>query len=110
MGATLASAAITRWPHLTDRARLVLVTMCLQARDRATGSIPAATYYGGHHDIAARMFGVEEPTDADLLKVKRAMKELRESGAVVVAQPACRGRTTVYRLDVTGLPNQDQLI
>lgn len=110
MGSTLARAAITRFPHLPDHARLALVAMCLQARDTATATIPAATYYGGHHDLAVTLFGVDDPTDTDLKRLQRSIRVLRDAGAVVVAQPACRGRTAVYRLEVTGIPGQDQLL
>lgn len=110
MGATLATAAITMWPNLPDHARLALVTMCLQARDKSSHNTPAGLYYGGHEDLASRLYGVDQPTEADLQRVKRSIRALREAGAVIVAQPACRGRTAVYRLEVTGIPGQDQLL
>lgn len=110
MGLTLAKSALTRFPDLPDHARLALVAMSMQALDTPRNNTPAATYYGGHEQLASTLYGVDEPTDADLKRLQRSMKVLRQVGAVRVAQAACRGRTAVYRLDVTGIPNQDQLI
>lgn len=109
MGIRLVSTALAQWPGLPDHARLALVAMAAQARDNATGRTPAATYYGGHDELARVLYGIEDVTDLHRRRIRRSMQALTDAGAIILVAPACRGRTAIYRIE-QGSPNQDALI
>lgn len=110
MGIRLAMAAQSpAWSGLSDRAYRVLTYMCTTALDTPSKGRPAGEYTGGHTMLAQRLRGRDDVTPSDLEVIRRAIKELREAGAITIARPAYGRTVPTYRLDVTGLPNQDQL-
>ena len=107
MGVRLAVlAAQPAWGNLDYAARSILLIMSLTARDSPTPNTPAATYWGGHEYLATALRGNAEP--AALQVVKRAIRELRQAGAIELVEAAHRGRQAVYRVTVKE-PNQDML-
>ncbi|MGC4106059.1 MAG: hypothetical protein QM753_06850 [Thermomicrobiales bacterium] len=90
MGARLASlAANPAWASLTPRARLVLQFMALRCYDRDQGDTPAGTYWGGHRELATRVYGDDTP--ARVREIRRYVAELIEAGAIERIENA-RGR------------------
>lgn len=105
MGARLVSGALQ--PHwartLSANARLVLVAMCLQARDTATPVAPAATFWGGHDDLILRLRGeIPDPGTPQyrtaVKQMQRIVAELIEAGAVERVGGGYRGHRTEYRV------------
>lgn len=103
MGARLVAGALN--PHwartLTPNARLVLVAMCLQARDTPTDRTPEATYWGGRDELILALKGdvPDEGTPAHRTvskQVQRAVAELIRHGAVVRTKEGRRGQRAEY--------------
>ena len=108
MGIRLVGAALLPdWAHLSDRAHRVLVHMCYVAKDTATNGHAPATYWGGHDVLILTCLGVdpdqlgEAAHDTAARKIKRAIQELKDAGALTLMSPASRGRHAVYRLHLT---------
>lgn len=108
MGIRLVGAALNPdWAHLSDRAHRVLVHMCYVAKDAATNGQAAATYWAGHDVLILTCLDVDPDKlsqtehDTAARKIKRAIQELKEAGAVTLISAASRGRTAVYRLTIT---------
>ena len=105
MGIRLVGYALsTHWSHLSERARLVLAQMCYVAKDVSTAGHAPSTYWGGHQSLILLVLGQDPETlsEAELRtaqrKVKRAIQELKDAGAVTLESPASRGRHAVYRV------------
>lgn len=105
MGIRLVGYALsTHWSHLSERARLVLAQMCYVAKDTSTNGHAPGTYWGGHQTLIISVLGQdpEALSEAELRtaqrKIKRAVQELKDAGAVTLASSASRGRTAVYRV------------
>lgn len=108
MGARLVSLALQPdWATLSPNARLVFITMCQMSQDRDNNGHPPRTYWGGHGTLAALLFGSEE--DASLRKVRRAIAELTDAGAVELLHPAHRRRQATYLVAPDNWPKQDKL-
>lgn len=105
MGIRLVGAALSaNWSHLSERARLVLAQMCYVAKDVSTAGHAPSTYWGGHQALIVSVLGKDPTTisDAELVAaekmIKRAIRELKDAGAVTLESPASRGRHAVYRV------------
>lgn len=107
----LMAAQSPTWATLSDRAYRVLTYMCACALDTPsrTGQA-AAEYTGGHEMLACKLYGHDKVTDGEKQMIKRAVKELRNSGAITVSRPPAAHQFPIYRLEVMGHPNQDQLV
>ncbi len=111
MGATNVQLAYARWSHLPDRAFRLLAFMCLVSMD---GEDPPRFWQGresmalalgrmvpdepADSDVSARAEAFRKARRADFEAVKSALRDLRNSGVVVVHKPAARGRNAVYAL------------
>ena len=105
MGIRLVGAALSvEWAHLSHAARLTLVQMCYVAKDVSTAGHAPSTYWGGHQSLILLVLGQDPETlsEAELRtaqrKVKRAIQELKDAGAVSLQSPSSRGRTAIYRV------------
>ncbi len=106
MGARLVTQALSPvWGHLSETARLVLVTMCHTAKDYSTDQQVGGRYFAGHDNLVLVLTGrdpslVEWRHTAEYQtckqRVKRAMRELITAEAIVLVQRAHRGRHAVY--------------
>lgn len=107
----LMAAQSPTWATLSDRAFRVLTYMCACALDTPsrTGQA-AAEYTGGHDQLARRLYGQEDVTNSQREMIRRAMKELRTSGAITILRPPSAHKYPIYRIDVEQVPNQDQLV
>lgn len=103
MGARLVSLALgPNWSELSPRARLVLVIMCQQSRDRDSDEGPAATFWGGHKAIAMALYGAYEAWQ--IREIRRDVAALVSLGAVQVENSA-RGRgQAIYRVTPDNWP------
>jgi hypothetical protein len=105
MGIRLVGAALSaNWVHVSERARLVLAQMCYVAKDVSSNGHAPGTYWGGHDTFIISVLG-QDPgalSDTELStaqrKIKRAIQELKEAGAVTLQCPASRGRHAIYRV------------
>jgi hypothetical protein len=105
MGAHLCRLAFDYMPHELSRgARVVLLRMCLTAKD--SGEQPAL-YFGGWRFLADGL-GYTAYNDAARRNVGHAMRELTEQKLVVLVARSGRG-TTCYRVlpYVVGEPPTD---
>ena len=74
------------------------------AKDTSTNGHAPGTYWGGHQTLIITVLGQdpEALSEAELRtaqrKIKRAIQELKDAGAVTLASSASRGRTAVYRV------------
>ena len=103
MGIRLVGAALSaNWSHLSERARLVLAQMCYVAKDVSSNGHAPGTYWGGHNSLILTIVGKDpdalSPTELETAQrmIKRAIKELKDAGAITLQCPASRGRTAVY--------------
>ena len=111
MGIRLLMAAQTpTWAGLSDRAYRVLTFMCASALDRPNKyGHPAALYTGGHDALTRQLYGHDKVTDGERQMTKRAIRELKKAGAITLARDPTPGNYPHYRIEVAGIPNQDQL-
>lgn len=94
MGARLATLSLAYAPaDLTDRARVVLLVMCLQARD--SGQKPGL-YFGGWQFLAERL-GYPTYDVAAKQAVARAMRELADA-KLIDRWDVSRGHRVAYRV------------
>lgn len=91
-----------QWSALSDAAYRVLVLMAWHCLDAPHNDYPAGVYWGGRVALAALRFNVEEPTPAQVQKIKRAMTELVRRGAITCTTPAVGGRSAHYTLTLDG--------
>ena len=109
MGIRLVVAAQTpTWAHLSDRAWRILIIMSTQALDVGTHDHDANHYTGGHSSLARLLFGRDDVTKSDLEMIRRAVKELRDAGAITMTRPPRGTLFPHYRIDTLGIP-QTQL-
>lgn len=88
---------------LSSTARLVLVAMCFTAQDRDTAATEARLWWGGHESLMIQLAG-DVPDDereraALARRIKRAISELVEAGAIVLVEAPGRGRRAIYRIE-----------
>lgn len=117
MGIRLVGHALNpSWAGLSDRAARVLVQMCYVAKDTATNGHAAGVYWAGHSTLIIAVLGLDpdqltaKQLEAAEKAIQRAMRELREAGAVSVVSAAARGRNAVYQLHpdrYPGMPAPD---
>lgn len=105
MGIRLVGAALSaNWSHLSERARLVLAQMCYVAKDVSSNGHAPSTYWGGHHTLIVTVLGLDpnalSPAELAVAerKIRRAIQELTQAGALSLQVPAARGRMAVYRV------------
>lgn len=114
MGARLIGLALQpEWAHLDPGTRIVLHTIALTARDTGTEKAPVGRYWAGNDYLAMVLTGrplddQNHADDAGLQAVKRALRKLREAGAIRLLEPAHRGRQAVYEVTLAQ-PLQDML-
>lgn len=87
MGTELVKAALhPRWAGLSPFARLVWIEMCMRTIDpNQDDPREPRLYYGGHGFLVGATLGRDPEDDlyaAGVRRVERALKELREAGAV----------------------------
>ncbi|MBD9700483.1 hypothetical protein IGS67_13490 [Flavimobilis sp. GY10621] len=94
------------------RAMLALTFMASTALDRDSDNMPARMYFAGH-DRLVYVLGyrdasaLELVTDSDRRRVRRAIKTLRDAGAIRLAEHASAGyRTARYELLPRPVDNQ----
>lgn len=108
MGIRLVSQALSpEWGCLSETARLVLISMCYIALDTASGNQPARRYFAGHEVLILTLTG-QDPSDsawcnsknhqAAQRRVKRAVRELADAGAIAVLAPANGRRKAIYEI------------
>ena len=108
MGARLVTQALSpAWGHLSETARLVLVTMCHTAKDYSTDQQVGGRYFAGHDSLVLVLTG-RDPGVGDWWKtteyrtvkrrVARAMRELEAAEAVTLVQRGHRGRNAIYEV------------
>ena len=100
----LLAAQSPQWAGLSDRAYRVLTYMCGAALDTSNDGRPCRLYTGGHDRILRTLYGRDEITDNERQMLKRAIRELREAGAITVARPASFNKFPHYRIEVNGIP------
>lgn len=116
MGIRLVTQALSpQWGHLSETARLVLIAMCHTALDKPHGTTPARRYFGGHEQLILTITG-QDSRDPDWAgsdqhvaaqrRMKRAMRQLVDSGAVEVITRANGKQKAVYEV----LPRVDELV
>ncbi len=115
MGVRLVGEALRQdWCVLSDRARLVLLQMCYVARDRATADTAAQVYFGGHKELMKTVLGLDPDrltgTQLDTAEraVKRAIKELKDAGAITLLSHPVKGQRAVYQVHPGHYPNLQQ--
>lgn len=115
MGVRLVGEALRPdWCILSDRARLVLVQMCYVARDRATADTAAGLYFGGQPALIHSVLGLDmeslSPSELDTARqlIKRAVKELRDAGAITLLSHPAKGQKAVYQVHPNHYPNLQQ--
>ena len=115
MGVRLVGEALRPdWCILSDRARLVLVQMCYVARDRATADTAAQVYFGGHRELIRTVLGLDPDaltaTQLDTAEraVKRAVKELKDAGAITLVSHPVKGQRAVYQVHPNHYPDLQQ--
>lgn len=96
MGAQLVSRVYTSWTHLPDRPFRLLAYMALVTKD--TNADP--TYWGGREALAEAM-GMTPGTESSRQMIKRAVRDLIDSGAIERAYIGHAGKRTEYRLTLT---------
>ena len=110
MGARLVTQALSpTWAHLSETARLVLITMCQTAKDHSTEHQAAGQYFAGHDYLVLMLTGRDPALDgwrttpegrAAKQRVRRAMRELMDAEAIELLRPAHRGRNAVYAVTI----------
>ena len=115
MGIRLVGLALNpSWCVLSERARLVLLQMCYVARDLGTAQTASGQYFGGHANLIISVLG----KDPDALtrsnretcerSIQRAIKELKQAGAVSLVTASAPGHQAVYALHPNRFPNLGQ--
>lgn len=106
--ALVKEAMAPQWAELSPFARLVLVHMATTALDHTVNGLDPRLYYAGHGPLCLFVAGVGEEAgtaySSALRRVRRAIKELTEAGAIVQARPAVNGRNAVYELNTSSIP------
>ena len=112
MGIRLVQAALSpEYFGLSDRAHRVLVHMALVAHDRGTEDTPRGVWWEGHDALILRVIGTD-PRDMDARSraaaersIRRAVRELRDAGAITLVDAARPGRHARYRVCPTPVDN-----
>lgn len=111
MGVRLVGLALAPdWSVLSDRARLVLVHMAYTAKDSTSNGHAAGTFWAGHSALIVGVLGLDPDSlsgpelEAAQHKIKRAIQELKQAGAITLTSTATRGRTAVYRVHPDRFP------
>lgn len=100
----IGQALLPDWACLSDRAHRVLIHMAYTAKDTASNGYAAATYWAGHEPLIIAVLGLDPDqltrTELEVAqrKIKRAVQELKEAGAITLISSASRGRTAIYRI------------
>ena len=105
MGIRLVGCALSAsWAHLSERARLVLAQMCYVAKDVSANEHAPGVYWGGHHALIITVLGQDPEALSEVemrtaeRKIRRAIQELKDAGAVTLQSSASRGRMAIYRV------------
>ena len=105
MGIRLVGCALSaNWADLSYAARLTLAQMYYVAKDVSTNGHAPGTYWGGHRGLIVSVLGLDpdalNPTDLASAerRIRRAIQELKDAGAVTLQSSASRGRTAIYRV------------
>lgn len=110
MGMALVREAMgPHWASLTPFSRLVLVHMATTALDRPNqDGDESRLYFAGHGPICLFVAGVGEDEGAAyesaLRRVRRAIRELLDAGAIVQVRRSVNGRRAVYELTTSSIP------
>lgn len=114
MGIRLVGLALRPdWAVLSDRARVVLVSMCMVALDTPSGGKEAGLYYKGHRALMTDIYGTDwkaldaKQKEAAEKVVKRAIRELKEAGAITLVSSASYGKVAEYRIHPDRFPGLD---
>lgn len=94
MGARLVAAAFVYWSHLPDRPFRLLTHMALTCKDAS----PQPTYYAGRGALAGAL-GLHDD-DSGRHAVKRALRVLKDSGAISIAYHGHVDHRSEYQLHV----------
>ena len=107
MGIRLMQDALSpHWAGLSDRARIILIHMAHTALDIPTRNCPeAATFTAGHEALARSYYGRDEITDNEKRIIQKAIKELRDRGAIVVVREPTFRSYPHYKLELGGIPS-----
>jgi len=112
MGIRLVGLALNpSWCVLSDRARLVLLQMCYVARDQGTEQTAGGQYFGGHDGLIISVLGKDPDALSSAAKatartyIKRAIKELKDAGAVTLVTSSARRHQAVYALHPNRFPS-----
>lgn len=105
MGVRLVGAALNaHWAtRLNPTERLVLITMCLTAKDTGTPESPASLYFAGHDNLMITLTG-DDPRpgtpqyEAARKQVQRAIRSLISVGAVTLIDKAGRNKNARYQV------------
>ena len=88
--------------------------MCYVARDRATADTAAGLYFGGQPALIHSVLGLDmeslSPSELDTARqlIKRAVKELRDAGAITLLSHPVKGQKAVYQVHPNHYPNLQQ--
>ena len=108
MGAAHVAQVYTHWAHLPDRPFRALAYMALVAKD----STKEPSFWGGR-DALALALGLDMERGADVLKLKRAVRVLKDSGAITTTYLGHANQRSEYRIypekGVTGRPPKGSL-
>ena len=111
MGIRLVGLALNpSWCVLSDRARVVLLQMCYVARDQGTEQTAGGQYFGGHDGLIISVLGKDPDALSSAAKatartyIKRAIKELKDAGAVTLVTSSARRHQAVYALHPNRFP------
>lgn len=94
-------ALLPAWKDLTPFARLVLVQMASTAYDDTVDGVEGRLFWGGHAFISVMLLGVGDDTPewpAAQRRVRRAVRELMEAGAINYRKKASAGGRAVYEI------------
>lgn len=108
MGIRLVNEALSpAWGTLSETARLVLIAMCRTALDKTGGGGIERRYFGGHEDLILTLTGRDSHDPewartrehlAAQRRIKRAVRELVDAGAIICIQAANGRRKAIYEV------------
>lgn len=111
MGIRLVGLALNNsWGGLSDRARVLLISMCKTALDTTSGGKAAGLYYMGHRALMTDVYGTDwaaldtKQKEAAEKVVKRAIRELKEAGAITLVSTASYGKVAEYSVHPERFP------
>jgi hypothetical protein len=104
MGAALVAVATMKWAHVSNDAYRVLTRMAVVAHDRESAAAPARRYFGGHDGLIDVLgYGDCMSRATKLRRVREAIAELIQVGAIACEKTAVSGRNAVYELTLDAL-------